>query len=376
MFNTLDVLKRIGFVDNNRYANTNEVFNWKYEDDYFELTATIVPRYMKYITGDYCICINGILHTKHTLGSLEFHMPVEFATERDCIAWFFCNLSAKLKDEWKEYCLYKKPPVELTRSDYFVLPQCIEEKEKRVDKIYNLKKKLDTLHFVISKKELSRLRKLINDNETTDIIKEAKVYFDGDFVTWKAKDYKFAGTATGIEWPNSINITYNHEWHLPVRLLSSVYEFSFCRDGLFINDICNPEVKVTGNTVGKVDRFEPELLSWLLKLAYFYPRYDYEKYKTFDADDFKKWVLQEVGSLVKPYLDCLTAMMAPYPLYQDNLDVSKMENAIKFFKQYPEGTGSAELYVAWEKIFPSDDDLVLFGRAEAGWKCWCNSKTL
>ena len=100
---------------------------------------------------------------------------------------------------------------------------------------------------------------------------------------------------------------------------------------MFINDICNPEVKVTGNTVGKVDRFEPELLSWLLKLAYFYPRYDYEKYKTFDADDFKKWVLQEVGSLVKPYLDCLTAMMAPYPLYQDNLDVSKMENAIKFF---------------------------------------------
>ena len=49
MFNTLDVLKRIGFVDNNRYANTNEVFNWKYEDDFFELTASIVPRYMKYI---------------------------------------------------------------------------------------------------------------------------------------------------------------------------------------------------------------------------------------------------------------------------------------------------------------------------------------
>lgn len=392
MLKTIDVLNKFGYFKNViRFANTGDEYYREYKDDFFELKAhvyetkdhylSVLPdfrslHYMKYIKGDQCLNISGIVHTKRLLGMVNFYMPVEFETERNCLAWFFCYLRAKLiQSEWEEYCRCKNISITFTKSDILVLPQMIEEKERRVEGILSLKENIDALHFCISKKELSRLRDFINNNENSEKQNIAKVYFDGDFVTWKAKDYKYVGIATGIEWPNPITITYNHEWRLPKRLSSVVYKFIFCKNGLFINGSFNPAVKVTGNTEGKIDVFDAELLSRLLKLAYFYPRYDYEKYKKFDENDFKEWVKQEVGSWVDPYLDCLTAMTAPYPFYQDDINVYKMETAIKFFKKYPKDTEPVDMYDAWEKNFPSDDDLVMFTRAEAGWKCWCNRKT-
>ena len=171
-------------------------------------------------------------------------------------------------------------------------------------------------------------------------------------------------------------IKYNHEWSLPSRLSWGSHRLTFCEDGLIINGSLNREVKVTGNTVGKTDIFDAGLLARLLWLSYYYPRYDWEKYKKFDGDDFREWMVQELGLWVNPYLDCLTAMVASAPILFDDYNrnysnIYIIENAINFFRKYPEDANLVDMYDDWEKIFPLKEDLVLFSRIKPGWEFWC-----
>ena len=395
MLKAMDVLNKYGyFNDIVRFSNGGEYYR-EYKDKFFELTAHVYPtnthqlsmipiykdmRLAKYIKGDMCISIGGIFHTSTTLGMLDFLMPAEVETERDCLAWFFLCLAGIIKKAgWDDYCQYKNISFKFYKSDMLVLPQIIEEKEWKKYEVLTYKKNLGMLHFDISREELSRLRKLINDNknEKAETLYEAKIFFDGDFVTWKAKEYKFAGAATGIEWPNPITITYNHEWSLPSRLSWGNHRLTFCEDGLIIHGSLNSEVKVTGNTTGKTDIFEAGVLARLLRLSYYYPRYDWVQYKKFDEDDFKEWIVQELDLSVNPYLDCLTAMIAPFPiLYEDYKknywSLNKIEMAIEFFRKYPKDANLADMYVDWEKIFPFKEDLVLFSRIKPGWEYWRN----
>lgn len=383
MCKTLDVLKKIGFEDNDRYSNTNEVFNWKYKDDLLDITASksdtlhswlLERHYNKNIgLGVECIDISGFCKTKRRLASFHFQMPVEFKTERACLVWYIYHLISVLKEDWQEYCRYKVPPIQITRSDLAEMPQYFEEKNNIVDKILNLKKKKDVLHFTISRVELSRLRKHVNNSKNEDGHEEkVKVNFDGDFVTWIAKDYIFAGVATGIDWPNPITLTFNSSWCLPARLCGYIHELRFCEDGLFIDNDLNRDVKVLGNTLGKIDVFEPELLSWLLKLASMYPKYEVKVNSKLDEEDFKAWMIRELGPLFNPYMDILVAMVATCPFF-DKFNEKYMESAIQFFKEYPKDTDPLDIYSDWQKSSLANVfDIIMFNRAEAGWKCWCN----
>ena len=395
MLKTIDVLSKYGYFNDIIRDSDGKEYEREYKDKVFKLTAHVYPtwnhnlsmipvfksfRYAKYIKGELCIEIGGIYRTSKSIGMLEFLMPAEFETERDCLAWFFLCLAGKLgKADWEDYCRYKNISFKFYKSDMLVLPRFIEEKERKKEAVLTYAKNLDLLHFDISREELVRLRKLVSDhkNEKAEKLTEVKIYFDGDFVTWKAKEYKFAGAATGIEWPNPITITYNHEWCLPSRLSRGDHRLTFCEDGLIICGSLNREVKVTGNTVGKTDVFDAGLLARLLSLSYFYPRYDWVQYKKFDEDDFKEWIVQELDLSVNPYLDCLSAMIAPFPIqyedYKNNyISLNKIVMAIEFFRKYPKDANLADMYVDWEKIFPFKEDLVLFSRIKPGWECWRN----
>ena len=358
MFKTLDVLKKYGFEDNDRYANTNEVHNWKYKDDFFEITASksntfytwlIEKHYNKYIgEGEDCIHISGFYKSKSTFKSFRFEMPVDFKTERSCLVWYFSYLFSVLGDDWEEYRRYKAPPIQITASDLLEMPQFVAEKNGVIKKILDLKKKKDALHVTISKNELSRLRKNVNNSNNSDEYEEkVKVNFDGDFVTWVAKDYKFAGIATGLEWPNPIILTYNSKWRLPTRLSFADHVLTFCEDGMYLNNDLNRNVKILGNTVGKIDVFEPELLSWLLKLAEMYPKYEMQVNSKLDENDFREWMIYEVGRSFNPYMDILVAMVATSPFFGE-LNVKLMEMAILFFKKYPKETDPLNIYEDWQ----------------------------
>ena len=150
MFKTLDILKKYGFEDNDRYANTNEVHNWKYKDDYLEITAFVSDtlaswlfekHYNKFIGwGEGCIDISGLYKSKSTFKSFHFDMPVEFKTERSCLVWYYVYLISVLKKDWEEYRLYKAPPIQITKSDLLEMPQYIAEKNKIIKRILDLKK--------------------------------------------------------------------------------------------------------------------------------------------------------------------------------------------------------------------------------------------
>lgn len=384
MVKTLDVLKKHGYVDNDRYSNTGEVFNWKYKDDFLDSTASksdtlyswlFEKHYNKYIgLGVECIDISGFYKTKRRLASFHFEMPVEFKTERACLVWYYYYLISVLKKDWQEYCRYKVPPIQITRTDLAEMPQYLEEKNNTVERILELKRKKDVLHFTISREELKRLRKYVNNSNKADEREEkVKVYFDGDFVTWIAKDYKFAGVATGIEWPNPIMLSFNSNWRLPARLGGYIHVLRFCEDGLFIDNVLNREVKVLGSTSGKIDVFEPELLSWLVKLASMYPKYEVKVNSKLDEEDFKAWMIRELGPLFNPYMDILVAMVATCPFF-DKFNESYMESAIRFFKEYPKDTDPLDIYNDWQKSSLANVfDSIMFDRAEAGWKCWCNN---
>ena len=383
MFDTLDVLKKYGYVDSDRYANTNEVFNWKYKDDYLEITAsrsmTLYSRifsghYNKYVEGEKCIDISGIYKSKSSIINFHFDMPINFESERSCLVWYYVSLISALKKNWEEYRSYKELPIQITKFDLLELPWIIEEKNNIVKKLLDLKKKKDVLRVTLNKNELSRLRQYVNNTKNTDIRgEEVIVNFDGDFVTWKAKDYKYAGAATGMKWPNSIILTYNHEWRLPTRLSVRDYVLTFCKDGLYLNNVLYSDVKVIGNIVGKVDEFEPELLSWLMKLANMYPKYEPEVNSKLDEEDFREWMIHEVGPSFNPYMDILVAMVATCPFF-GKYNESNMEAAIRFFKKYPKGTEPLKISEDWEKsALAKVFDIIMFNRAEAGWKVWRNN---
>ena len=142
MFDTLDVLKKYGYVDSDRYANTNEVFNWKYKDDYLEITAsrsmTLYSRifsghYNKYIEGEKCIDISGIYKSKSSIINFHFDMPINFKSERSCLVWYYVSLISALKKSWEEYRSYKELPIQITKFDLLELPWIIEEKNNLVN---------------------------------------------------------------------------------------------------------------------------------------------------------------------------------------------------------------------------------------------------
>ena len=137
MFNTLDVLKMYGFVDNDRCANTKEVCNWKYNDDYLEMKAsysnTLDSWLVKDVRNNFIedgksfISISGSYNNKSTCKLFRFGMPGTFETEKSCLLWYYVSISSVLDDDWEEYRCYKKPPVQITTRD---LIEMLHEKFK------------------------------------------------------------------------------------------------------------------------------------------------------------------------------------------------------------------------------------------------------
>ena len=127
IFNTVDVLKKYGFVDNDRCDDTNEVCNWKYDDDYLEMKAsysnTLDSWLIKDVRNNFiedgksCISISGSYNNKNTYKSFRFGMPGTFETEKSCLLWYYVSINFVLDDDWEEYRCYKKPPVQITMHD-------------------------------------------------------------------------------------------------------------------------------------------------------------------------------------------------------------------------------------------------------------------
>lgn len=375
VFKTIDVLKKYGYMKEGPYFDSG-----KYKDDFLQISACVGLNLnlKSFFFGTDCVTITGFYKTERTHAYIEFDMPSEFEIERSALVWFLVTLERRLgKREWENYCRYKTPPIKITKVDNFIFPWVIKQKEDRKENILKLKKIVDAVHFSISRKELGRLRSFINKNNNTEIVHEveAKVNFDGEVVTWKTSDFKFAGIATGIEWPNAIMITYSNKWGFPPKFWGEDHSLSFSEEGLFVDYSLNSEIKVSGNTVGEIDIFEAEILSRLLEFAYFYPKYDGEVDTEFDEQDFSDWIIMELGSEFYPYLDCLVSMVRVAPLYKDDVSVGIVKPAIDVFKDFPNGTDTRSIHTALEKkcIFV---DEIMFNRVLAGWKCWYNRESL
>jgi hypothetical protein len=78
-------------------------------------------------------------------------------------------------------------------------------------------------------------------------------------------------------------------------------------------------------------------------------------------------------NIVNPYMDILVAMAATCPFF-GKFNERYMESALQFFKEYPKDTDPLDIYDDWQKSSLANVfDIIMFNRAEAGWKCWCNN---
>lgn len=118
--------------------NTNEVCNWKYNDEYLEMKASYSNTLDSWLVKDFrnnyieddesCISISGSYNNKGGCKPFRFGMPGTFETEKSCLLWYYVSINSALDDDWEEYRCYKKPPVQITTS---ALIEMLHEKFQR-----------------------------------------------------------------------------------------------------------------------------------------------------------------------------------------------------------------------------------------------------